>query len=74
MTSKKIVIESCIKCPYSDHKGGFGRVSYVPCCREVHGKELSYNVGAAQMGRGNVLVTASPTGVIPDWCPLEDNS
>lgn len=64
---KKIVINSCSACPHKDHKGGFGQVSYVPVCRKVN-RELPYTVGVSLK-----VVTASMTGDIPDWCPLEDN-
>lgn len=70
--AKKIVIKDCSECPHKDHKGGFGEVSYIPICihiRIIDRRELPYTVGLAH----NVVV-ASPTYVIPEWCPLTDNN
>ena len=65
--TKKIVIKSCCDCSYKDHKGGFGKISYVPVCTKT-GEELPYTVGLC-LG----VVTATYTGVIPESCPLENN-
>lgn len=68
---KKIVIEGCGVCPYRDHNGGFGQIGYIPVCGKMNNKELPYRIGQAIGGR---QVVASPTGEIPSWCPLEDNT
>lgn len=66
---KKIVIKSCIECYFKDHKGGFAEISYVPICSISGGRTLPYNVGDSYG-----VATASPTGIIPEWCPLENNN
>lgn len=63
--NRKIVITSCIGCPSMDHKGAFGRISCVPICRKVQ-RDLPFNLAQGYGGQ----VQASPTGVIPEWCPL----
>lgn len=62
--TRMIVIESCSDCSSKDHRGGFGRVSYVPYCRKTD-KDLPHIVCA-----GRRMVSATYTGEIPDWCPL----
>lgn len=64
--SKVIPINSCAECPHRDHKGAFGRVSYVPVCRKTR-RNLPHKV---EEYRGNL--TAHATNVIPRWCELED--
>ena len=65
---KKIVIEKCTACPYIEHRGGFGNIMYKPFCREVS-CDLPFTVSVQQ---GNNVI-ATPTGVIPDWCPLVED-
>jgi len=64
---KKIIIKTCVECPHKEHKGGFGAVSYIPVCRKDN-KNLPYTVHVSYG-----IITASATGVIPEWCPLENN-
>lgn len=59
---KIIRIETCKECTNRDHKGAFGRISYIPICRKA-GMELPYTEHKGK---------ASPTYEIPDWCPLEN--
>lgn len=66
--SKCIKIKSCNECHHRDHQGGFGKIAYIPCCRFGKGRELPYTTSANQRG----YVTATCTGVIPEWCPLDD--
>jgi hypothetical protein len=70
MAVKKIVVARCTECPNIDHKGGFGSPAYIPVCRAngTKGKTTLPYTESSHLGRS----TASPTGVIPDWCPLED--
>lgn len=71
--SKQIVINSCTECPYIHHRGGFGNPAYIPTCRKVRGSnELPYKTTIGS-GRWSPTTVAKATGVIPDWCPLEDN-
>lgn len=65
--NRKIAIKTCIECPHKGHKGGFATISYVPKCGYT-GKELPHGIG-----KSGGIVVASPTGVIPDWCPLEED-
>lgn len=65
--AKKIVIKTCEDCPHKDHTGGFGRVMYVPVCRETN-KKLGY-----QVRNQGIHVVAVYDGIIPTWCPLEEN-
>ncbi len=64
--AKVIVIDKCSICPNTDHKGAFGKISYIPVCRLAR-KSLPYEVV-----RNGTCVTASRTDIIPEWCPLED--
>ena len=67
---RKIVIKGCGQCPYVDHRGGFGHISYIPCCMRVNPtKNLPYRIAK---GHGDMVV-ANGTGVIPEWCPLTEN-
>lgn len=71
--SKKIVVNNCTECPYISHSGGFGSPAYIPICRkEVGYHELPYTktIGSS---RWSPSLVAQATGVIPDWCPLEDS-
>lgn len=52
-------------CPHKDHRGAFGQIAYIPCCRKVS-RNLPYRETAQ---RGSVHAVG--TGVIPDWCPLQ---
>lgn len=73
--SRKIIIETCGTCPFLDHKGGFGAVSYIPICR-MTGEELPYTVNAASTrlhAASTRRPSASPSYVIPLSCPLEVN-
>lgn len=65
---KKIAIPNCGVCPHKDHNGGFGKIAYLPMCRAAH-KELPYTETASK-GR----CYATPTLVIPEWCPLENDN
>ena len=65
---RKIVIKNCDQCPNSKHKGGFGKISFIPFCIKYL-KELPYTVEVGKTG----FTYASSTGVIPEWCPLEKN-
>ena len=67
--NRKIVITSCEVCPYRGHKGAFGSIGYIPKCSKAN-KELPYTTGLSQSGKS---VVATPTNVIPEWCPLERN-
>jgi hypothetical protein len=73
--NRKIVITVCGVCPHKDHKGAFGQVSYIPYCKST-GQELPYTISTGMLpGKyGGPLSQANPTGVIPDWCPLEFNN
>lgn len=62
--ARAIVINDCGTCPHRDHRGAFGDVSYVPCCRKAN-RNLPYTVHESRMG-----ATASQTDGIPAWCPL----
>lgn len=66
---KKIVITSCSQCPHTDHNGGFGKIAYLPVCTKKNRRHLPYEENAS---RGRVVAT--PTGVIPEWCPLPDDT
>jgi len=66
MSIRMIRVNDCGDCPHLDHKGAFGRVAYIPVCRNAN-KDLPYTVDASTAG----FCTASQTGGIPDWCPLE---
>lgn len=61
-----IPIKTCNDCPHKDHRGGFGRVAYIPVCR-LTDKNLPYTVGASGLTR---MIIANYTGEIPDSCPL----
>lgn len=75
MTSRKIVIDECGKCPYKDHMGGFGKIAYIPrCCMVKPSRELPYTVGAMTVGDHSTMVTATQTPGIPDWCPLPEDT
>ena len=64
---KAILIKNCLVCPNRSHRGGFATVSWIPCCSLMKSKELPYTLS------GNAsCVSASPTGEIPEWCPLPD--
>lgn len=65
--SKVIRIENCSQCPSRDHKGAYGRISYIPVCRAV-GKELPYEVYIDR----HFGVSAHASNIIPEWCPLEN--
>lgn len=69
--NKKIIIKSCNECPYTNHKGSFHRVSYIPYCIKIKRKDniLPYSINDSYN-----FLSASPTWVIPKWCPLEDNN
>lgn len=69
MTARKIVIEDCGECPYDDHKGGFGRVSYIPVCRKAN-REPPWKPEADRYG----FVRARREPGIPDWCPLQEDA
>jgi hypothetical protein len=60
-----IRIESCDECPYIGERGT-GKVAFIPCCELKECRELPYTVSAQKP-----IDLADPTGVIPDWCPLE---
>ena len=68
MAARKIVLKNCTHCPHRDHKGAFGNPACVPVCRLAQ-QELPYTVTPGSNGR----LHASPTYVIPEWCPLERN-
>ena len=75
LTARKEVIHTCGTCRYRDHKGAFGNPSCVPCChhpkvRKDDGTtpELPYTPTVSDN-----RIHATPTYVIPDWCPLEFN-
>lgn len=72
MSTRKIVIHSCEDCPYKSHKGGFGRVMYIPCCDKNHRKNLGYKSEVQTTLRSQNIV-AVYDGKIPTWCPLEEN-
>lgn len=65
MSTRHIPIESCLTCPHRDHKGAFGSVAYVPCCRKAD-CDLPYTTSTDSRHRAY----ANPTNVIPGWCPL----
>ena len=75
--SKKIVVNNCTECPFIQHHGGFGNPAYIPYCSKamlLTDGNLPYTTSSRVTGGcKSPLVTAIPTGVIPDWCPLEDN-
>jgi hypothetical protein len=56
--SRVIRITECRQCPSCDHKGGFGKIAYIPVCRAT-GKELPYTVG---LGYGTMLVATQTPG------------
>lgn len=63
---RAIILRTCQDCPFRSHGGGFGRISYVPkCAKHDPLKSLPYTEKASY---GSVV--ASPTYVIPAWCPL----
>lgn len=62
-----IEIPRCTRCPHISHHGAWGDIAYVPYCRNT-GHELPYEVNTSTLsGRP----TATPTGIIPEWCPLK---
>lgn len=63
---KAITVSGCQSCPHKEHRGGFGRVSYVPYCRVKH-KTIPHTTGLSYG-----IVTATPVAGIPPWCPLPD--
>ena len=63
-----IRIESCKDCHFRDHKGAFGRIGYIPICRNGQSRELPYT--ASPSGIGGRLYAEVCEGV-PGWCPLE---
>lgn len=65
--AKIIKINVCAECPNYDHKGAFGQVAYIPVCRLAKA-ELPWIPHTSIGGR----VQAVSTGLIPEWCPLED--
>ena len=69
MADRKIVLTDCGQCPSCDHKGGFGRIAYVPVCRAAK-KDLPHTLHVG-IGGG---AQASRTPGIPDWCPLPFNA
>ena len=64
MTTRKIVLPTCDRCPHRDHAGAFGNPAHKPVCR-LGKRDLPYNE-VAHNGRAH----AQATEVIPDWCPL----
>lgn len=68
LTTRKIVLPTCTRCPHQDHKGAFGNPSCVPVCRLAK-QDLPYTTSVGESGR----VHALPTYEIPEWCPLEHN-
>lgn len=71
---KCIPISNCNDCPHKEHRGGFGNPAYRPYCGNTakRSKNLPYTEGIRKSGFGQNVIVAEPTGVIPDWCPLED--
>ncbi|RLA78346.1 MAG: hypothetical protein DRG78_15350 [Epsilonproteobacteria bacterium] len=69
MSTRKIVIESCNTCPFRDHKGAFGKVSYIPCCTKVDGRKVLPYI--AEVGTNGKGLYAKASDKIPSWCPLD---
>jgi hypothetical protein len=65
---RKIIIRECTSCSYIRHRGSFGSIMYKPFCEKIN-RDLPFTVSVQQ---GNNVV-ATPTGIIPDWCPLEED-
>ena len=63
-----IKIETCKDCPNLDHRGGFGKVAYVPWCKLTK-KDLPY-MAIASNERSPATVRASSNFQIPESCPL----
>lgn len=67
-----IKIETCKDCPNLDHRGGFGKVLYVPWCKQT-GLDLPYTVEIHQRSAfvgGAPRMYASTNFEIPESCPL----
>lgn len=63
--ARVIKICDCITCPSLTHRGGFGKVAYIPFCSRS-GRELPYE---AVLSRNIIMAKRLPK--IPEWCPLE---
>lgn len=68
-----IEINNCRDCPHRDHRGGYGKVMYIPVCRKID-KTIEYatELRTRTSGRGQVFVNvvAIQSVDIPEWCPL----
>lgn len=81
LTARKEVIRTCRQCRHQDHKGAFGNPSCVPCCRHPAVRrddglcpELPHTLSEGEPTfSGEKRFHATPTHVIPSWCPLEFN-
>lgn len=72
--TKKIVINTCLGCPYRGYRGDtlkYGKIAEIPRCERAY-KWLPYETNLTFINN-RAVTTATPTGKIPDWCPLEDN-
>jgi len=63
---KIIKIKTCVECPFRATHQKLNRIFKVPFCNNT-GDVLPY-VAAKK----TALLTAAPTNIIPDWCPLEE--
>ena len=63
---KAVPVGECDRCPYKDHKGGFGQIAYKPVCRKA-GRDIPFTEHAS-----NGRVVARAVVEIPAWCPLPD--
>lgn len=64
MSERYKPISNCRDCEYSDHKGAFGKIAYLPVCR-LTGNDLPY-VKTLNGDRVHALMVDD----IPDWCKL----
>lgn len=68
MTTRKITIKTCQACPHIATYDALD-VDNAPFCNKTEkGLDLPF---VTRMICGNRMAVASPTYVIPDWCPLE---
>jgi len=79
---KKIIIESCTKCPYSDfsihNEDEMGNFIYYKVKREQYDYESNYDGKEGKFiitlkGISDPEYSKMLDSYIPDWCPLEDN-
>lgn len=66
---KKLPIKDCVSCPYFANAGVVEKVMYQAYCAKASNRYLPY---IKRESRSSCRYYATPTYMIPDWCPLED--